>query len=100
MGELLVEHIPSKENVTDLMTKVLNGLKKRYLVNNPNHDYHWLSVSDSKGCNNVSLIPLKVSSLRGLESCRIVSQGVCVRTMRGNKMVCMIHTYARINIYR
>ena len=32
MGESLVGHIPSTENVTDLMTKVLYGHKRRYLV--------------------------------------------------------------------
>ena len=34
MGESLVGHISSKENVTDLMTKDLYGHKRRYLVSN------------------------------------------------------------------
>ena len=32
MSESLVEHVPSKKNVTDLMTKVLYGHERRYLV--------------------------------------------------------------------
>ena len=38
MGESLVGHIPSKENVADLM-KVLNGQKRRYLVSNFIYDF-------------------------------------------------------------
>ena len=34
MGESLVGHIPSKENIADLLTKVLHGHKRRYLVRN------------------------------------------------------------------
>ena len=34
MGESLVGHIPSKENIADLLTKVLHGHKRRYLVSN------------------------------------------------------------------
>ena len=34
MGEFLIGHIPSKENVADLRTKVLYGHKTRYLVSN------------------------------------------------------------------
>ena len=30
MGEFLVGHIPTKENVADLMTKALYGHKRRY----------------------------------------------------------------------
>ena len=40
MGESLVGHIPSKENVTDLLTKVTYGHKRRYLVSNVFHDIH------------------------------------------------------------
>ena len=32
MGESPVRHIPSKENVVDLMMKVLYGQKRKYLV--------------------------------------------------------------------
>ena len=47
MGESLVGCIPSKENATDLMTKVLYGQKRKYLVSNilyDIHDDHKLSV--------------------------------------------------------
>ena len=40
MSESLVGHIPSKENVADLMTKVLYGQKRRYLVSNILHDIY------------------------------------------------------------
>ena len=40
MGESLVGYIPSKENVADLMTKVLHGHKRRYLVSNILYDIH------------------------------------------------------------
>ena len=40
MVESLVGHIPSKENVADLMTKVINGQKRRYLVGNIFYDIH------------------------------------------------------------
>ena len=38
MGEHLVGHIPSKESVADLMTKVLYGQKRRYLVSSILYD--------------------------------------------------------------
>ena len=38
--ESLVGHIPSAENVADLMTKVLYGCKRRYLVSNILYDIH------------------------------------------------------------
>ena len=40
MGKSLVEHIPSKENVVDLMTKVLDEQKRKYLVGNILYDIH------------------------------------------------------------
>ena len=40
MGESLVGHIPIKENVTDLMTKVVYGHKRQYLVSNILYDIH------------------------------------------------------------
>ena len=40
MGESLVGHIPSKENVADLMTKVLYGQKRKYLVSTILYDIH------------------------------------------------------------
>ena len=40
MGEFLVGHVPSTENVPDLMTKVLDGHKRRYLVSNILYDIH------------------------------------------------------------
>ena len=40
MGESLVGHIPSKENIADLLTKVLYGQKRRYLVSNILYDIH------------------------------------------------------------
>ena len=40
MGKSLVGHIPSKENTADLLTKVLYGLKRRYLVSNILYDIH------------------------------------------------------------
>ena len=39
-GESLVGHIHSKENVAYLMTKVLYGHKRRYLVSNALYDIH------------------------------------------------------------
>ena len=39
MGESL-GHIPSKENIADLLTKVLYGQKRRYLVSNILYDIH------------------------------------------------------------
>ena len=41
MGESLVVHIPGKENVADLMTKVLYGQKRRYLLSNSLYDIHY-----------------------------------------------------------
>ena len=40
MGKSLVGHIPRKENVTDLMTKVLYGQKRKSLVSNILYDVH------------------------------------------------------------
>ena len=40
MSEFPVCHIPSKENVADLMTKVVYGHKRRYLVSNTLYDIH------------------------------------------------------------
>ena len=40
MGESLVGHISSKDSVTDLMTKVKYGDKRRYLVSNILYDIH------------------------------------------------------------
>ena len=40
MGESLVRHIPSKENVADLLTKVLYGHKRRCLVSNILYDIY------------------------------------------------------------
>ena len=40
MGESLVGHIPCKENIADLMEKVLYGQKRRYLVSNILYDIH------------------------------------------------------------
>ena len=34
MGKSLVGHLPSSENITNLMTKVTCGQKRRYLVSN------------------------------------------------------------------
>ena len=40
MNKPLVVHIPSRENVADLMTKVLYGQKRKYLVRNILYDIH------------------------------------------------------------
>ena len=40
MSESLVGHIPSKDNVADLMTKVLYRHKRRHLVSNILYDIH------------------------------------------------------------
>ena len=40
IGESLVRHIPSKENMADLLIKVLYGEKRRYLVSNILCDIH------------------------------------------------------------
>ena len=38
MGESLVGHIPSKDNIADLLTKVLYEQKRKYLVSNILYD--------------------------------------------------------------
>ena len=38
MGESVVVPIPSEENIPDLMTKVLYGQKRKYLVSNILYD--------------------------------------------------------------
>ena len=40
MGESLVGHIPSKENIAEFLSKVLYGEKRRYLVSNILYDIH------------------------------------------------------------
>ena len=40
MGETLTTHIPGAENPADLMTKVLSGSKRQYLVRNLLHDIY------------------------------------------------------------
>ena len=40
MGESLVGYIPSKENIADLLTKVIHGEKRRYLVSKILYDIH------------------------------------------------------------
>ena len=40
IGEFLLRHIPSKENVAELMTKVLYEQKRRCLVSNILYDIH------------------------------------------------------------
>ncbi len=40
MGETLTAHIPGAENPADLMTKVLSGSKRQYLVQNLLHDIY------------------------------------------------------------
>ena len=40
MGESLVGHIPSEENVLDLMTYIPYGQKRKYLVSNILYDIH------------------------------------------------------------
>ena len=40
MGESLDGHIPSNEKIVDLLTKVLHGQKKRYLISTILHDIH------------------------------------------------------------
>ena len=40
MEESLIGHIPSKENITDLMTKILYGHNRRYVVSNILYDIH------------------------------------------------------------
>ena len=40
LGESLVSYIPRKENVADLMTKMLYGQKRRYQVSNVCYDVH------------------------------------------------------------
>ena len=68
VSESLAVHIPSKKNVTDLMTKVLYGQKRRYLVSNILCDVHDNLILLRSECSQASLIPLIiVSNLRGLE---------------------------------
>ena len=40
MGESIVGHVPSNENVADLMMKVLFGQRSKYLVSNIHYDIH------------------------------------------------------------
>ena len=40
MGESLVGHIPSKENIVELMTKVPYGQKRKYYVSNILYDFY------------------------------------------------------------
>ena len=40
MGESLVGHIPSKQNVTDLMTKFCYGKTRKYLISNILYDIY------------------------------------------------------------
>ncbi len=40
MGELLTTHIDGDENPVDLLTKVICGGKRRYIVNNILHDVY------------------------------------------------------------
>ena len=40
MDKSLVRYIPSRENISDLMTKVTNGQKRRYLVSNILYDIY------------------------------------------------------------
>ena len=40
MGESLVAHMPRKETIADLLTKVLYREKRRYLVSNILYDIH------------------------------------------------------------
>ena len=69
MGKALVGCIPSKWNITDLMTKVLIGYKRRYLVSNVLYDIHESALA-KKECIQVSLFPLVImSNLRGIERC-------------------------------
>ena len=72
-GESLVGHIPTKENATALMMKVLYRHKIKYLVSNilyNIHKDHHLAVLASTDYNQATMIPLViVSTLRGLERC-------------------------------
>ena len=40
MGDSIVGHSPSKDSVTDLMTKILYGHKRRYMVSIILYDIH------------------------------------------------------------
>ncbi len=40
MGESLTAHTDGDENPTDLLTKVICGGKRRYIVNNNQHDVY------------------------------------------------------------
>ena len=54
MGESLITHINSEENLSDLMTKVTRGGKRRQLVGNILYDIyddypkHWGKTKQSK----------------------------------------------------
>ncbi len=41
MGESLTAHINGDENPADLLTKVICGRKRRYVVNNILHDVYY-----------------------------------------------------------
>ena len=73
MVESLVGHMPSKDNITDLMKEVLYGQKRRYFVSNilyVIHDNHQLSVLARTEYNKASLIPLIIGSTSSvLERC-------------------------------
>ena len=43
----LVEHISSSENATDVMTKVLYGQRRKYLVSNILYDIINIGISDT-----------------------------------------------------
>ena len=40
MGESIIRYIPSEENFTDLMTKVIHGQKRTYFVSYILYDIH------------------------------------------------------------
>ncbi len=54
MGESLITHINSDDNLSDLMTKVTHGSKRRWLVGNilydiyDDHPKHWGKTSQSR----------------------------------------------------
>ena len=59
--ESLVKHVPCKENVADLVTKVLYGYKRRYLVSIILYDIHddlQLSVLAMEGMHIGKLDPI------------------------------------------
>ena len=73
MGDSLVRHIPSKKNVSELMTKALYGHERIYLVSNilyDSHEDHKLLALRVTKCIIANLIPLvTVSILRRLDQC-------------------------------